>query len=107
MQKTTEFKTKEEMMEWGKENLGKYGFIHCRIGDKKYLLCGTDLVYEDEIWEIATKAIQKTLRVLGYSSFNEDENFDYDGFVPELRDFLINCVEKTENFEIVCAFDEY
>ena len=107
VQTKKQFTTKEEMLQWGKKNLDKYDFIHCSVGDKNYLLCGTPLVHEDNIWEIATKALQKTLDALDLSRFNEEENLDYDGFIPELRDFLINCIEKAENIEIVHACEEY
>ena len=105
--KEFKFKTKEEMIQWGRENLGKYEFIRCQIKDQKYLLCGTNLVYEDEMFGLAQDAIQNALGIFDLPKFDETTNFDYDGYVPELRDFIIDCIVKKENFKIVHAFEEY
>lgn len=102
-----EFKSKDEMIEWGKENLGKFDSILCCIEEQKYLLCGTDLAYEDEVWGIATRAIQEVLSVLGLPEFDEQKNFDYAGLVPYLKDFLMSYIPDIEEIEVVHAFDEY
>ena len=102
-----DFESEAEMIQWGRENLGKYEFIRCQIKAQKYLLCGTNLVYEDEMFGLAQDTIQNALGIFDLPKFDETTNFDYDGYAPELRDFIIDCIVKKENFKIVHAFEEY
>lgn len=45
------FDTEEDAIKWGREqNTGKYEFCKVVIGNQNVLLCQTNLVYEDEVW---------------------------------------------------------
>lgn len=102
-----DFRSVDEMIEWGRYSLGKYDSLLCNIGEQKYLLCGTDLAYEDAIWDIACNSIQSVLETFDLPKFDEIKDFDYAGVVPELRDFLIDKITEIEEIEIVLCFDEY
>ena len=101
------FLKKKDMLNWGYENLSKNEIVTCFAGTRRYLLCGTNLAYEDEIREIATEAIQKALDVFGLPRFDEETNHDFDSSISKLQELIVDCIQDCTGYKIGHVSEEY
>lgn len=100
------FETVEAAKEYGYNNgFSKYQSERVLIDGKKTLLCGTCLVYEDNLWG----GMYETLKVMLETCQIEED--DCDGIITDkasvLRDNVIEWIEKEYDVQIVTVYDEY
>lgn len=74
-------------------------------GDRKHVLVGTDLAYEDELYENISKTFDSLQEALGLKPTDEwTDNADYKS---ELRDVILEYVLHANNADITYGSDEY
>lgn len=80
-------------------DLGKHDYCTVKTQDKKYIFCGTSLVYEDMFCEFATEALKR----FGYDPDDEYDN----GTIPEIRDRFKLAFEQVMNVELIDVCTTY
>ena len=65
-------------------DLGKHGLTEAIISGKKVVLCGTCLVYEDELWGHCNEVLED----------HEDESSDYNGLIGSAASLLSDLVDE-------------
>ena len=99
-----------ESIEQAKENmdLGKYECEKILVGDQIVTMCGTCLVYEDEVWNDARDLFIKASNMLGYHKREKggyDDCYDYGASL--VRDAVIKAIEEVFDCKIEHQCDEY
>lgn len=100
---TKEFSSNEEMLQYG-ESFGKHQFERVLCEGKTKILCGTDMAYEEDIWD----GVDELLNSLINKFVGPDAPREYlIDKITELRDDVIGYLEKTYDFEFVDVYEEY
>lgn len=94
------FSSKSEMLEYGKQ-LGKYDMEKVLLNEVPFLLCGTNLAYEDKLFEIAATALKEA-----YHMFKIDKKIKTDD-ISNFRDLLFETLKDNHEFQIMEVFDQY
>lgn len=101
-----EFDSDEEAKEAGKDKLrSKYDYRNAKINGEDVILCCTNMVYEDEIWNAASKIYDWLTGFL--PECKRKAEYDYCDAKSDIRDFIIKCFEEYEDIRFLDAFDEY
>jgi len=74
--------------------------------DKKYILCGSCLPYEDELCDDVRTAFKTLSNIFGIE-LDEDNKDDLETNVSEIRDEILKRFEKMTNSKIVNGNNEY
>lgn len=99
------FKNTSEAIAYGQANLHKYSYEPVSIDGKKYLLCCDNRVYEEEIWGVAYALLENHANKVGRN--NIPALFSSNDLASELRDLIIDFIEKQSEVEYLDAFEEY
>ena len=102
-----QFKTMEEMKEYGKD-FSSHEHQTVELNGEKKILCGTDRAYEEEIWSSVNEILMNMCAAFGMQELAEDR--EADNIVDEsskLRDDIIEWFEKSFDVEFVNVYDEY
>lgn len=98
------FKDDKEAKAWGQNQpAGKEEYINCKIGDENVILCQTNLVYEDTVWNASFDIMRFLISMLPEQPANPDDFVDE---ASELRDKALELFQDTFNVRIVHVFDE-
>lgn len=95
--------TVKEMLQNKASELGKHESETVEVDGKKYYLCGTDLVYEDELCDKVRDAYKLLADIFGVE-LDED---DLENAVSEVRDEVLTRFEKITNGEVIWGSNEY
>lgn len=89
-------------------DLGKYEHEKIMVDGKEVVMCGTCLVYEDEVWNAARELFVTASDALGYQ-VKDGEDYDdcYDYGASLVRDAVIKAIEEVFDCKVEHQHDEY
>ena len=87
--------------------LGKRESKTVVIDGKKYFLCGTCLVYEDELCDRVRECFELLAEIFGVELSEEERCDDLEDYVSEVRDEVFDRFEKLTNGEVIIGSTEY
>ena len=99
-----EYATVEEMRnDEEMQNMGRYCHVKAKIAGKEVIVCTTDQQYEDLIWGTLYELLEEIFKRYDLHS-DEDALTDN---ASELRDKVLELLEKEYGIEFVDVFEEY
>lgn len=102
------FNSEEEAIDWGSENLGKYGSELVKIGDRYTLLCGTSMVDDEGLRGGIETAVINWIEDFGLAEcFDEDPDVVAVDFGAELNELAMKLLDKWYNFDVIYCSDTY
>ena len=103
------FINEDEKLKERAENLeSKYASEIVEDENGKHVLCNTNLVYEDEVWNAAYELAKLTSDCLGLTTQEQIDGED-DLLIctaSEIRDLVLEKILEGNNADIVFGFDE-
>ena len=99
-----EFKTIEEAKEYAKD-FRKYDQQRVLVDGKLTHLCGTCLVYEDQIWNAAYELFSDAIGLLGFRREDDPDDGSYGASL--IRDAVLKAIEEVYDCKIVDVHSEY
>lgn len=84
--------------------LGKYETAFMNIAGKKYLFCGTDLAFDEEIENSLLTIFENMAKKVDVEEVDYDEYLDAIKYITE---FMIKTFEENENVNVIYQCEEY
>lgn len=84
--------------------LGKYETAFMNIAGKKYLFCGTDLAFDEEIENSLLTIFENMAKKVGVEEVDYDKYLDAIKYITE---FMIKTFEENENVNVIYQYEEY
>lgn len=96
------FNSMDDMLEYGRTNLGEFDYEKVLLGDKLIILCGTEKAYEELLWSQLNADVEnffETFAGLLEKGLEDEEKMDTSLMITQTTTKLRDRVIK--NFEIL------
>lgn len=102
------FNSEDEAIDWGFENLGKYGTELVKVGDRYVWLCGTSMVDDMALRAGIENAVTDWIEEYGLEEcFDEDPDQIAMDLGAELTTLAYESLAKWYNFDVIYCSDTF